>query len=479
MYSDGSANRPSSGISRAWSGSYVSCRDISSDDISWLRRTVKPRGGASARAGTIRRDDRHTPVGPRRRWPSRPTAAGCPRSRRCAPGVPTVDELFDFMRDAELRFATLRMRILETRAHGARRGRHPDRRHAPPSGAREGHDEPAGRGRRWPATRSGSRDGDIVRTYAAAHKLGTQRPIRNRPRGLDDPDFPGMARVYEPVTAAADGDPARHVRPPGRLLPERAGDRPVHDRRPGAGRRSGRDPRCAATTRGRSRSPATGPTTGSTSRSTARPGVILRLIGDDRRRRSPATPRSSISRRTRRCRRPPSTSSSRPGRRCSTEAAGAVSLTRRPSSRGPGAYSPRAGPSPARDGGHPGRAEHARKGGPATDPRVATSDATAPSRPVPAFPRHHPRIPRAAHRPVAAARSIDPAIPGRSAGRPPPPRVGGSALVREVSMTQARHATTSSSRTSPTCTSSATRRSCSARWAGSATSRSASASSAS
>ena len=39
-----------------------------------------------------------------------------------------------------------------------------------------------------------------MRTYAAAHKLGTQRPIRNRPRGLDDPDFPGMARVYEPVT---------------------------------------------------------------------------------------------------------------------------------------------------------------------------------------------------------------------------------------------------------------------------------------
>ena len=43
-------------------------------------------------------------------------------------------------------------------------------------------------------------DGDLVRTYAATHKLGTQRPIRNRPRGLDDRDFPGMSRVYEPVT---------------------------------------------------------------------------------------------------------------------------------------------------------------------------------------------------------------------------------------------------------------------------------------
>ena len=44
-------------------------------------------------------------------------------------------------------------------------------------------------------------DGELVRTYVAPHKLGTQRPIRNRPRGLDDPDFPGMSRVYEPVTA--------------------------------------------------------------------------------------------------------------------------------------------------------------------------------------------------------------------------------------------------------------------------------------
>jgi hypothetical protein len=44
-------------------------------------------------------------------------------------------------------------------------------------------------------------DGDLVRTYAAAHKLGTQRPIRNRPRGLHDPDIPGTAKVYEPLTA--------------------------------------------------------------------------------------------------------------------------------------------------------------------------------------------------------------------------------------------------------------------------------------
>ena len=34
-----------------------------------------------------------------------------------------------------------------------------------------------------------------------AHGLGTQRPVRNRPRGLDDPDLPGTSKVYEPLTA--------------------------------------------------------------------------------------------------------------------------------------------------------------------------------------------------------------------------------------------------------------------------------------
>ncbi len=104
------------------------------------------------------------------------------------------------MRDAELRFATLRMRILET-AISARGEdvtqvdvllRHPG--HARVTTSRPG-EVGGGQYEIWIC------DGDIVRTYAAAHKLGTQRPIRNRPRGLDDPDFPGMARVYEPVTA--------------------------------------------------------------------------------------------------------------------------------------------------------------------------------------------------------------------------------------------------------------------------------------
>jgi outer membrane lipoprotein-sorting protein len=114
--------------------------------------------------------------------------------------LPSVAALFDFMRDAELRFATLRMRIVETAL--TTRGdesttlevmlRHTGE--ARVTTTRDGH---AGRAEYeiWIS------DGDVVRTYVAAHRLGTQRPIRNRPRGLDDRDLPGTAKVYEPLTA--------------------------------------------------------------------------------------------------------------------------------------------------------------------------------------------------------------------------------------------------------------------------------------
>ena len=114
--------------------------------------------------------------------------------------LPTVGELFDFMRDAELRFATLRMRIVErarTTAGDASTTleialRHPG--HARVATTHEGNPGKADY-ELWIS------DGELVRTYASAHRLGTQRPIRNRPRGLHDRDFPGTARVYEPVTA--------------------------------------------------------------------------------------------------------------------------------------------------------------------------------------------------------------------------------------------------------------------------------------
>jgi hypothetical protein len=112
--------------------------------------------------------------------------------------LPTVAELFEFMRDAELRFETLRMRI-EERSFAARgeqlvamdvaiqhRGH-----------ARVTTSEPArgtaGNFELWIS------DGATIQTYSGPHKLGTSRPIRNRPRGLDG-DFPGSARIYEPLT---------------------------------------------------------------------------------------------------------------------------------------------------------------------------------------------------------------------------------------------------------------------------------------
>lgn len=115
-------------------------------------------------------------------------------------GLPDVGELFDFMRDAELRFATLRMRVVE-RAQTSRGEetvtlevalRHPG--DAKVTTTRESH---AGKAEYeiWIS------DGHLVRTYAAAHRLGTQRPIRNRPRGLGDGDIPGTSKVYEPLTA--------------------------------------------------------------------------------------------------------------------------------------------------------------------------------------------------------------------------------------------------------------------------------------
>ena len=116
------------------------------------------------------------------------------------PGIPTLDELFTFMRDAERRFETLKLRV-EERTFGSRGEqlaiidiavRHPG--HArvvtsEPLGVAKGQSE------LWIS------DGEIVRTYSAGHQLGTSRPVRNRPRGLDPAQYPGRSTVYEPITA--------------------------------------------------------------------------------------------------------------------------------------------------------------------------------------------------------------------------------------------------------------------------------------
>ena len=124
----------------------------------------------------------------------RPELATLPADR-----LPTIDELFTFARDAELRFDTLRMKIEERTA--TTRGVHLLSielllRH--PGEARVTTTEPGG------GTRGNYElwlsDGVTVRTYAAVHKLGTKRPVRMAVRGLDDPDLPGTSKVYVPLT---------------------------------------------------------------------------------------------------------------------------------------------------------------------------------------------------------------------------------------------------------------------------------------
>jgi outer membrane lipoprotein-sorting protein len=112
---------------------------------------------------------------------------------------PAVGDLFTFMRDAELRFATLRMRItVRTATTQGERGeiidvalRHPGEVKVltvPVGGATTEYDA-------WVS------DGETVRTYTASRKLGTRRPARKSIRGLGSSDLPGTAKVYVPRTA--------------------------------------------------------------------------------------------------------------------------------------------------------------------------------------------------------------------------------------------------------------------------------------
>jgi hypothetical protein len=113
--------------------------------------------------------------------------------------LPSVARLFTFMRDAELRFQSLRMR-LEERSWTARGEtvvvsevviQHAGRARIATFEAGAG---TAGNHVLWLT------DGETVRTYVGADRRGTERPIRNRPRGLDDRDFPGRSKVYTPLT---------------------------------------------------------------------------------------------------------------------------------------------------------------------------------------------------------------------------------------------------------------------------------------
>ena len=113
--------------------------------------------------------------------------------------LPTLEELFTFARDAELRFETLRLQI-EDRTIGSRGEqrtlidvllRHPGEARVttsdPVRGTRGNYDV-------WLS------DGNTVRTFSGTTKVATNRPVRRRVRGLNDGDLPGTSTVYEPLT---------------------------------------------------------------------------------------------------------------------------------------------------------------------------------------------------------------------------------------------------------------------------------------
>ncbi len=115
--------------------------------------------------------------------------------------LPSVEALFTFMRDAELRFDTLRMRI-EERAWTARGEeltvievalRHPGQvkilSSVPSRGTAANYDV-------WLT------DGKTVQTYAAGRKLGTRRPVRSVVKGVGGgaADLPGSSKVYSAMT---------------------------------------------------------------------------------------------------------------------------------------------------------------------------------------------------------------------------------------------------------------------------------------
>lgn len=116
------------------------------------------------------------------------------------PGLPDLPTLFAFVRDAELRFGSLRLRLEERasiaggetlRVHEILL-RHPGR--ARVTTVRPGLPGPTNHDV-WLS------DGETVRAYRSGHRLATLRPSRRRLGGLDNRDLPGTSRPYEPLTA--------------------------------------------------------------------------------------------------------------------------------------------------------------------------------------------------------------------------------------------------------------------------------------
>jgi hypothetical protein len=120
-----------------------------------------------------------------------------PELATLASDEPSVHELFRFMAEAELRFTTLRMRIIDRRFSTLDEEvetseiwlRHPGLAKVVTSR------DPAGRDFDVWVT-----DGETVRTYDARTELQTTRRLAPPPVGSTDPALPPFARVYLPVT---------------------------------------------------------------------------------------------------------------------------------------------------------------------------------------------------------------------------------------------------------------------------------------
>jgi hypothetical protein len=131
------------------------------------------------------------------------------------PDAPSLGELFTFMRDAERRFETLRMRLVERVQSAAGETvttsdvwlHHPGRARVV---TYTDPDASAGSGVVWVS------DGSTVRTYDGRSHTATARPARPRPVGIEDPHLPAFGRAYRPLTQLpADGMVDTFVHPHG------------------------------------------------------------------------------------------------------------------------------------------------------------------------------------------------------------------------------------------------------------------------
>lgn len=142
----------------------------------------------------------------------RPSAITLPET------APEIDELFDFMREAERRFRSLRMRIIERAQTAAGPTEttielwlvHPGRAKVIENRPTPGESRPISRagGRTLGAGPEGGTipyyiwlsDGERVRTYDSATNVTTNRPHRHVPDEIADPSLPDFARVLPPIT---------------------------------------------------------------------------------------------------------------------------------------------------------------------------------------------------------------------------------------------------------------------------------------